>query len=101
MTRPSRSLAKRGTVCESFRGAREFRSRDSMHVRAQPIDHGLRNETDTPVGAPKPPRVQVWIFTNDESVWNTNPAIYNDIGQTAVSTHIDVGKDHGTFQRYV
>ena len=73
----------------------------AIHFRAQPIDHGLRNETDPPVGAPKPSRVQVWIFANDESVWNTNPAIDNDIGQTAVSTHIDIGKDNGTFQRYV
>src|SRR5450631_906320 len=78
-----------------------MRSRGWLNGRAQPIDHRLRNETDSPVGAPKPPRIQVWILTDDESVGNANPAIDNDIGQTAVSTHIDIGKDHGTFQRRV
>jgi hypothetical protein len=74
-------------------------SRNSLHARVQPIDHRLRNETDPPVGAPKPFRVKIWIFTDDEPVWNTIPAIDNDILQTAVSAHIDVREDHGTFQR--
>jgi len=55
-------------------------SRCHLNLRRQLINHRLRDEADSLVGAPKPFRVQARILADDEAFGNAHSAIDNDVG---------------------
>ena len=64
----------------------------------KPVNHRLRNQADTAVGAPEAPRVKIRILSDNQTLRDAHAAIDNDFRQPGRSADLDAGQYDGLLQ---
>src|SRR6202030_303008 len=69
-------------------------ARTRIKSTVQPVDHGLRDQANPPLGTAKPARILRRVLTDHQSGWYPHGLFHNHVAQPGTAADIGVRQDH-------